>query len=273
MLGHLPIYAQHYLEYLANNDPSLSEYVRSRIDQVDWSKPWNEACSSILSHQYDKAIFCKEMNECSVAREKIFLKGSIAFGDSNEGSLFQLTLEPLQIEKSCRFHRAFGGDRFLYVPMPPLSLPSRLKGQEANFQRRKAFLATLRSIDSIAPMSIMDVIDWFIPISRNDRQLFCKAFTRLDLEFSSTDATHTFLPSQIRLVANIMSNEEVEDERFADQSIEWTTLPPAGAHVMNDGCSLMSPAAARQVWKGSGPSPSAFQARLAGAEGMWILSG
>ncbi|KAJ9638245.1 hypothetical protein H2199_006932 [Coniosporium tulheliwenetii] len=70
--------------------------------------------------------------------ENVTLKGKLSINTVKEGPLFRMTLEPLQIEQSCRFQREFGGDRFLYIDVPSLSesdLPSHLK-QQRNLKRR-----------------------------------------------------------------------------------------------------------------------------------------
>ncbi|TKA78185.1 hypothetical protein B0A49_01311 [Cryomyces minteri] len=65
--------------------------------------------------------------------ENVSLKGSLEFNRSNNGPLFRLVLEPFRREKSCRFQRAFGGDRFLYLDVPSFrDLPKHLKGQQDN---------------------------------------------------------------------------------------------------------------------------------------------
>ncbi len=67
----------------------------------------------------------------------ISLKGKLVFRPTNVGPLFQLHLEALRKERSCRFQRAFGGDRFLYLSVPAITaskLPSHLRGQHIHIQ-------------------------------------------------------------------------------------------------------------------------------------------
>jgi hypothetical protein len=66
--------------------------------------------------------------------------GKAGFNPTNTGPLFNLSLEPLQKLQSCRFQRAFGSDRILYLTMPsphnvPLAL-NHLKGQDDNLRKR-----------------------------------------------------------------------------------------------------------------------------------------
>jgi hypothetical protein len=67
----------------------------------------------------------------------VSLKGKLIFNSKDADQVFKLHLEPLQMEQSCRFQRAFGGDRFLYLSVPSLTyskLPSHLKRQMNNIQ-------------------------------------------------------------------------------------------------------------------------------------------
>ncbi|KAK7722741.1 hypothetical protein SLS57_004946 [Botryosphaeria dothidea] len=74
------------------------------------------------------------------AFQNITLHASLSFNGESHGPLFKIRLRSLQVEDtSCRFQRAFGGDRFLYLETPPLkreSIPQRLKGQEQNIADR-----------------------------------------------------------------------------------------------------------------------------------------
>lgn len=67
------------------------------------------------------------------AFENVTLKATISFTNTNEGPIFKMRLHPLQLEAaSCRFQRAFGGDRFLYLETPVFrgdQVPAHLKGQ------------------------------------------------------------------------------------------------------------------------------------------------
>ncbi|OCK74509.1 hypothetical protein K432DRAFT_409803 [Lepidopterella palustris CBS 459.81] len=66
-------------------------------------------------------------------------KGKLGFNPTNTGPLFKLSLETLQQELSCRFQRAFGSDRFLYLTVPPLNsrtIPGHLKNQVEHLQQR-----------------------------------------------------------------------------------------------------------------------------------------
>lgn len=95
----------------------------------------NKECEKQPQRSSEKAWSCTDNNF-----ENITLKASLAFNQKNSGPLFSIQLQPLQVEEaSCRFQRAFGGDRFLYLEVPPFKrdgLPSHLKQQLCNIEER-----------------------------------------------------------------------------------------------------------------------------------------
>ena len=246
----------------------------------------------------------------------ISLKGKIVFRPKNEGPLFQLHLDPLREERSCRFQRAFGGDRFLYLSVPAitaLKLPPHLRGQHLNIQPRyeewlrkqKRFLGCTwmpllvekkskrpgRFIqdDEVGGQSVVlfateaarstigveEVINWFLPTQSNIGQLQCKAYARLELGFSKTLPTLTFLPSQIREVPDILADGTTESTSFLERGQRLREIfDPKSLKVMNDGCSLLSVGAARQIARDLGMAerpPSVFQARIGCWKGVWMV--
>lgn len=128
-------------------------------------------------------------------------------------------------------------------------------------------------------MSIGEVIDWFFPFAENTNQPFCKAYARLDLGLSRTIPTLPFKPSQIRYVDDITADGVPEDSQYNDTTLSWDEKC-VDQPVMNDGCSLISVGAASEIWKKyrkatdtNDPIPSAFQARIGGAKGVWMVCG
>jgi len=126
----------------------------------------------------------------------------------------------------------------------------------------------------IEPIPIGDMLNWFFPFADNMEQSFCKAFARLDLGLSRTTPTITVKPSQVLYVRDTLSDGTPEDVRFNDRRLDWSE--PYDEHVvMNDGCSVISVGAAKEIWKHlgrAGPIPSVFQARIGGAKGLWMIS-
>jgi hypothetical protein len=133
-------------------------------------------------------------------------------------------------------------------------------------------------IEQVVPIG--EMLNWFLSFAHNENQTFCKIYARFDLGLSRTVPTLVFKPSQIERVPDMLSNGEEESIDFNDPSLPWQTVPDG--QVMNDGCSLISVAAAQKIWKqyreamgirGAQALPSAFQGRIGGAKGMWIVSG
>ena len=264
----------------------------------------------------------------------ISLNGRLIMNKLGSGSLFSLALEPLDFDNTCRFQRAYGGDRFLYLKVPRLNrLPPFLRGQENHvrskllewlsvekrflgrfwrvfhiepykakktgrrLEREKEFqyriilfatrgsdiptkMATLQSssahYSSKAETSVEELVRWFMPVDKVLCQSFCKAYARLDLGFSRTIPTIVFRPDQVRRASDILADGSLEDTIFDDPDFDWQSARQQNfTRVMNDGCSRISLGACRLIWQklgSDGPIPSAFQARINGAKGVWIRS-
>jgi hypothetical protein len=251
-------------------------------------------------------------------------KGQISFSNKTQGPVFRFQLLPVQADKSCRFQRKFGADRFLYVNAPKfdsklsdcfnksrmkqirerwnqwLSLEhlflgrkwrvfhlepiQNKKGKKTNGEfthDKRIVLFATEGCGIEQPCTIGELLNWFLPFAQNERQTFCKAYARFDLGLSRTVPTLIFKPSQVRQVPDTLSDGQPEATEFNDPSLPWN-FADIDRQVMNDGCSLISVGAAREIWrqyreavgmKGPQALPSAFQGRIAGAKGMWIVSG
>ncbi|KAF2715699.1 hypothetical protein K504DRAFT_529828 [Pleomassaria siparia CBS 279.74] len=130
----------------------------------------------------------------------------------------------------------------------------------------------------IEPIPIENLVNWFYPLSINRDENFPKAFSRLSLGLSRTTPTLAFKPSQIRYERDTMADRSPEDTRYNDADLAWHD-DYEDKVVMNDGCSLMSVGAAHAIWKlykkavdTQDPLPSAFQGRIGGAKGVWMVS-
>lgn len=124
-------------------------------------------------------------------------------------------------------------------------------------------------------MNIQELLDWFMPMEANADMKLCKAFARLDLGLSKTSATLVVKPSQRRFVEDTCSDGAFECSKFNDPAFEFK-YPLDPSRVMNDGCARISVALAKKVWFSMnmpGHLPSAFQGRIGGAKGVWIVSG
>ncbi|KAF1364385.1 hypothetical protein EJ07DRAFT_99234 [Lizonia empirigonia] len=278
--------------------------------------PW----SALESHPKGVQIKLRETNRLwSAAKQDFTFKGQINLSDRRRGSIFNLELHPIQVDKACRFQRRFGSDRFLYLntPKPDFTKSGRFNGAEAQLilerwndwlhaehsflgrkwrvfhlepMKRKTktkkkpvthdtriVLFATRGCGIDEPCSVRDMVNWFIPLERNWEKSFCEVYARLDLGLSRTIPTLVFKPSQITRVRDILANGETEAAEYNDPTLYWKDVPPD--QVMNDGCSIMSVGAALEIWNlyteamnVKGPLPSAFQGRIGGAKGMWMIS-
>lgn len=129
---------------------------------------------------------------------------------------------------------------------------------------------------NLPPVTIQEVFDWAIPLKANRKQGFCKAFARLDLSLSQTTPTICFTPNQVLFVKDKKANGVPECSTFDDPSLDfaypYNSEDPA---VMNDGCSVMSVGAAKEVCRIlgiTGMRPVSFQARINGCKGIWTIS-
>ncbi|KAI8932824.1 hypothetical protein NX059_010307 [Plenodomus lindquistii] len=153
----------------------------------------------------------------------------------------------------------------------------RKDGKDESADKRVVLFAT--SGHGITnPMSIGEMLNEFMTLGENQEQNFCKAYARLDLGLSRTIPTLEFKPSQIRRVPDKLSDGSQEAVDFNDKSLDWSERC-SKPEVMNDGCARISVGAALRVWEayrnatGSDePLPSAFQGRVRGAKGMWMVS-
>ncbi|PGH16330.1 hypothetical protein AJ79_01872 [Helicocarpus griseus UAMH5409] len=135
----------------------------------------------------------------------------------------------------------FATDGFDFAPagpspgLPPLSQTSR--------ERTK--------------MSVDQLINWHMPLDRNSHQSDCKLFQRLALGLSRTLSTV------------VLHREEIiflEDPKPSNPSEKPKP-------VMNDGCALMSRSLGMEIARllELRSLPACFQARIAGAKGIWMV--
>ncbi|KAK5017460.1 hypothetical protein LTR39_001529, partial [Cryomyces antarcticus] len=304
----------------------------------DYQKQWTDFEKSWPDTKLPQQVPSNIWASAGSNYENVSLKGSLEFNRSNNGPLFRLALEPFRREKSCRFQRAFGGDRFLYLDVPSFrDLPKHLKGQQDNLLIRyrewlgteKRFLVRTWRVLLVSPKkakkknrgkntsarqpeiahaqqlvlfatggsdltiavgtsfqsrascsyrrtatSIEKVINRFMPVKENSLQPYCKAYARLELGFSKTVPALVFMPSQVRHVPDTITDGSPESTEFDDPRLK-SEASPEEQRIMNDGCSRISVGAAKKMWCDNsldGPVPSAFQGRIGGAKGVWMIS-
>ncbi|KAH7128366.1 RNA dependent RNA polymerase-domain-containing protein [Dendryphion nanum] len=260
--------------------------------------------------------------------EGFTFKGRVVFSNrrkseqGNSEPVFELQLSPIQADKSCRFQRAFGADRFLYLTFPSfdgksetrftkdelvqvegqwrewcltthsflgrrwrafhferIKRPKPGRGNDTSIQDKRVVLFATDGYDIPNTIPIGTLMNWFFhfPDKDNQNQPFPKAYARFDLGLSRTSPTYVFKPSQVKYYPDAYSDDTPEDERFNDSNFTWPTVEKA--QVMNDGCSVLSMRAAQEIWrvyKGAtgtnDPMPSAFQGRIGGAKGLWVVN-
>ncbi|KAG8629857.1 hypothetical protein KVT40_001476 [Elsinoe batatas] len=219
-------------------------------------------------------------------------------------------------EALCRLERKFGAQRFLTVAyeIPPKTLSKDpLKADAKDFEKgfrkflrreqviyghtfrcfylekkkdgedltyRVQYFATEGPKLPLVPLQ--ELLDWALNLNdhKNLKMLFPKLMARMDLYLSRTTEAWTFEPEQVRWCewrTELIADETPEATEFNDQKFKFPSPSKIdGPVVMNDGCSLISPAAARSICERlniTGNRPSAFQGRINGAKGMWFLSG
>lgn len=106
--------------------------------------------------------------------------------------------------------------------------------------------------DAHTPMTVETLLEWHMPSTKNSGQSNCKLFQRISLGLSKTFASVTIKPAQVL--------------RLRDD--------PTRKLQMNDGCALMSRGLANAICDKlgiTGVTPSAFQGRIAGAKGLWMV--
>lgn len=278
-------------------------------------KPMMPAKSSIpdwtsANHNY----YCDE-----ISGDSLSFGAELDFSEKPDSHLFDFRLKPIKHERSCRFHRRFGADRFLTIDMPCFgskqlpSLPKTLSQKQhdgrsmhvsvfdwlmnndlyiagrkwrafyveaikiSGKKKRKAMKPRQRlhlfAIDGFDfnrpgegqagrhdPMELLDFVQWHLPIESNKESTDVKLFARFQLGLSKTFATVVLEPEEFI---------QADDIRAQDEN---GNIVPDGP-IMTDGCGRISYMLARDIWAYYGKPgqdvPSAFQARIGGAKGLW----
>ena len=130
------------------------------------------------------------------------------------------------------------------------------------------------------PMTVSAMIEWFMSAKENLDQTCLKLYSRLALAVSSTKPSIQFQPSQIIRCDDAFAHDpqprRLNLQRSDEKKRHLNPSPnpiPDKFKVMNDGCARISRAAARDISEALGLDtvPSAFQGRICGAKGMWMV--
>ena len=122
-----------------------------------------------------------------------------------------------------------------------------------------------------------DILEWFMPAVPNQNQPALKLFKRLDLAVSKTTPTITFGPNEIYRSDDTYAHDPQPREighKRSDEKKRGVGTKKINSPVMNDGCARISKAAAREVadYLDLDQVPCAFQGRIGGAKGMWLVN-
>ncbi|KGO44543.1 RNA-dependent RNA polymerase, eukaryotic-type [Penicillium expansum] len=242
--------------------------------------------------------------------EVVVLSGDLDWCSESEPGIFKLRLNPLKPERTCRFHRRFGSDRFLTLTIPAADQPP-------SHQKQPSYPSALRE----------GIASW---LTRNDHHCLGRTWRAFYVEEVKTkrkakgeprfrvelfaidgdDFDHGYqLPP---VVAPPRQQSDNHTPMSVDALLEWHMPKTANANqsncklfqrislglsktfatvklnptqvlrlrddptrtVMNDGCALISRALANQICDQLGittATPSCFQGRIAGAKGLWMV--
>lgn len=213
----------------------------------DYDKLWSSMITIIrdFGQILPEKSSLKAWQRASTTYDGVFLSGDLRFSERQGGPFFEFALKPMKIEKSYRFARRFGGDRFCVIGIPAISseyLPcflkdrhiafrdgiiSRLVDTDFHFAGRiwRAFYLKPENVRKIrrgnqtssdikyriyffardgydfvrgpkagevdprahehSPVSIGELIEWFMPANRNLSQTCLKFYARLALGWPS----------------------------------------------------------------------------------------
>uniref|UniRef100_A0A0W0F1S2 RNA-dependent RNA polymerase n=2 Tax=Moniliophthora roreri TaxID=221103 RepID=A0A0W0F1S2_MONRR len=197
---------------------------------------------------------------------------------------FHIRLEGVEMLFSNRFTRALGSRRFIQIHVG--YVPSNDAKDVASFLSRKFVLngrifipippkdgtlyaieidedyerLPIRELGDHLRWSFGRFLHWHNPIELNKRQPLVKYFARIALGASKSIPAIEFTPS------NIFSLEDGVTE-------DCPPGKPPAEKTLTDGCGLINYAALCQIAKNVGYKsvPTAIQARVAGAKGVWLL--
>jgi hypothetical protein len=245
-----------------------------------------------------------------IPSEVVVMSGEMDWCDEFESGIFKLTLNALKTERTCRFHRRFGADRFLTITVPAparppdhqrnTSCPSALRESMATWLTRydhtclgrtwRAFyveeVKTKRNPKSEPRFRIE-----FFAVAGEDFETFSKLAPaisppRLQSEKPTQMTVESLLEWHMPKADNANQSNCKLFQRISlglSKTFDTVTLKPTQVlrlrdipdhAVMNDGCALMSRALANQICDRLGittATPSCFQGRIAGAKGLWMV--
>ncbi|PKY06294.1 putative RNA-directed RNA polymerase [Aspergillus campestris IBT 28561] len=286
---------------------------KTRDQFWDWIKNHNQRGGKPLPEKPHAKAWDAATGSFQTAKhsEVVVLSGEMTWCDKSEPGILKLNLRPLKTERTCRFHRRFGSDRFLSVVLPAPSRPPaylKMPSQPALLRETLALWLT-QNVHRCAgrtwqPFFVEEVKSKNKRASSEPR--FRVDFFAIDgVDFNASFSLSSALPP-------VRQESEHRTPMSLDALLEWhmpreanknqtncklfqrlhlglsktfatVTLTPQQVFylrdlpnrtVMNDGCALMSRALAQRVCDSlgiTGSTPSSFQGRIAGAKGLWMV--
>ncbi|KDQ17068.1 hypothetical protein BOTBODRAFT_30455 [Botryobasidium botryosum FD-172 SS1] len=259
--------------------------------------PWEELDreQAAIIEDAGRGLGCTEGDESGwfggkvQQRARIFIRDAPPSSSYSAGSIadrFAIKLEPQEKGRSTRFGRFFGSRRLIQLTIHKDIMDRHLEalvqymthGFVINGRVFRAFFAkenhaylteTTEEYERTPVaeegddmrISLLDFIDWFAPLYRNNRQLMSKWSTRFALLMSTSQPGVQFENTNIFIIDDELSPAyRPEDGK------------PSAEQTMTDGCGLINLAALKQIKQRLSleTMPSAIQGRLVGAKGMWL---
>ncbi|KAL1851117.1 hypothetical protein Plec18170_006441 [Paecilomyces lecythidis] len=318
---HIPVRCRYELERIARewNLPSEKMLVGDKVpfskydDLWRWIENHGQRFGKALPEKSSPSAWDSAVDQFTHPEkhsEVTVFSGSLSWCDPREQGILKLKLNPLRVEKGCRFHRHFGSDRFLTLTIPgPSRPPNHLSLRSRPSLLRESIVKWLTQNDhrclgrTWRPFYVEEVkhtkkqngelkfrVEFFavdgIDFKHNRR----KAPTLAPAGQRSDEHTPMSIDSLLEWHIPRLSNIDQSDCKLFQRislglSRTWATavLRPdqifhlkdtPGKTVMNDGCALMSRTLARMICDElgiSGSTPSCFQGRIAGAKGLWMV--
>lgn len=238
-------------------------------------------------------------------QRSVVLSGVLDWSEPTQRGIFTCRLSPLRFEKSCRFERRFGSDRFMYLTIPQMStVPRDSRDFSSNSKDLQSAVARWLSRETHYIASrhwrafYMEPVKKKLPpsfkvclfaVSGDDFMPAAWQSGRLGGQLCGS-RTPLSVTSFIDWCMPIHSNIESKDKKYFQRSAlglsrtyptvildqeEFVYLPenPLWRRTMNDGCARMSRTLANDISEilGLSDTPSVFQGRISGAKGLWMV--
>jgi RNA dependent RNA polymerase len=221
----------------------------------------------------------------------VYLAGTLAFRSRLDDGVFEFALRPLQLDRSCRFHRKYGPSRFMILYLPSTFISADTPGVLKEDARSGVLSEGVgRWLTTKHRFLGRTWVAFFLEADkRKSRSSPQSQGYKVHLFAVSGDGlvdvqTENFLNWHLRFEQNCMSTDLKLFQRLSlglSKTIptltllesEFIRLPdPVGHAVMNDGCARMSKTLARDISRRMklNEIPSVFQGRIGGAKGLWM---